>query len=64
MTVSGLALNGMGMGHKHGLMMLDMRGNGKTIKLMEKGSSGMLMEIYSMVSGLMTRPMVKVYIFM
>ncbi len=48
---NGLALNGMVMEYKSGLIMPNMRGNGARIKLPGKGNFGMLMEIILTVNG-------------
>ena len=56
---SGLMIFVMDMEAKFGLMVLDTRVCGKTVKRMVKGSLFMLMEIRTQVSGQMTRQMVR-----
>ena len=54
----------MDMVYKFGLMELDMKENGKITKLMEKENSGMWMEMYLMVNGVMIKPMAMVFTLM
>lgn len=54
---SGLEDLEMDLESKYGLMVLSMRGNGKTIELMVTESLFILMEIFMKEIGLMTKPM-------
>ena len=62
MTVSGSAGSGTGTASSNGLMVLGMKDSGKIIELMEKVNSLILMVIFMMAIGSMTKLMDMVFI--